>query len=382
MAAVVPAFSQTWTQTTAPVGNYWSSVASSADGTKVVAAAYISTGFQPGCVYLSMDSGQNWTTSNIPLEQWEYVASSRDGKILAATANYDQIYTSTNSGLTWRSNNVARKWGSICVSSNGTRMAVAPANYPISISTDSGVTWTTNGPTTNWNSIACSADGTKLVACGGLGDPGNLAFVFTSADSGSNWISRLPLTSTAGGGSAVASSADGTKLVFVTGMGRIFTSTDSGATWNSNNIPVAGGWWTVASSADGTKLVVAGAYSGGSPIYTSADSGTTWNPNTSAPLVWWNGVASSADGSKLYAGTWYGNGLYTLQTAAAAPMLGITFSGAQMVVSWPQSLTGWTLQTNANLALPVWGNYLGAIANNSTTNSTEEGSLFFRLVNP
>jgi hypothetical protein len=42
-------------------------------------------------------------------------------------------------------------------------------------------------------------------------------------------------------------------------------------------------------------------------------------------------------------------------------------------------VTGWTLQTNANLATPAWGNYLGTIVNNNVTNSPPRGNVFFRL---
>lgn len=71
--------------------------------------------------------------------------------------------------------------------------------------------------------------------------------------------------------------------------------------------------------------------------------------------------------------------LYAVQTSGA-PWLTITHIGNQAIVSWPPSATGWTLQTNANLATPTtWGNYLGTIANNSITNAPPKGNLFFRL---
>jgi hypothetical protein len=70
--------------------------------------------------------------------------------------------------------------------------------------------------------------------------------------------------------------------------------------------------------------------------------------------------------------------LYAVQTPGA-PLLTITDVGNQAIVSWSPSVTGWTLQTNANLATPAWGNYLGAIVNNSITNAPPKGNLFFRL---
>jgi len=73
--------------------------------------------------------------------------------------------------------------------------------------------------------------------------------------------------------------------------------------------------------------------------------------------------------------------LYAVQTPGA-PLLTITYSGNQAIVSWPPSVTGWTLQTNNNLATGTWGNYLGAVGNNSVTNSPLKGNLFFRLTQP
>jgi hypothetical protein len=73
--------------------------------------------------------------------------------------------------------------------------------------------------------------------------------------------------------------------------------------------------------------------------------------------------------------------LYAVQTPGA-PLLTITHVGNQAIVSWSPSVTGWTLQTNANLATPTWGNYLGTVVNNSATNSPPKGNVFFRLKNP
>jgi|ERR1035438_9907271 hypothetical protein len=70
--------------------------------------------------------------------------------------------------------------------------------------------------------------------------------------------------------------------------------------------------------------------------------------------------------------------LYAVQSPVA-PLLTITYANNQAIVSWSPSVTGWTLQTNANVATPTWGNYLGAIVNNSATISPPKGNVFFRL---
>jgi formylglycine-generating enzyme required for sulfatase activity len=54
----------------------------------------------------------------------------------------------------------------------------------------------------------------------------------------------------------------------------------------------------------------------------------------------------------------------------------------QAIVSWSPSSTGWTLQTNNNLATGTWGNYAGTVVNNSVTNAPPTGNLFFRLSHP
>ena len=73
--------------------------------------------------------------------------------------------------------------------------------------------------------------------------------------------------------------------------------------------------------------------------------------------------------------------LYAVQSPGA-PTLIITYAGNQAIVSWSPLVTGWTLQTNANLTTGSWGNYSGQVSNNSVTNSPPRGNLFFRLKQP
>jgi hypothetical protein len=70
--------------------------------------------------------------------------------------------------------------------------------------------------------------------------------------------------------------------------------------------------------------------------------------------------------------------LFAVQTPGA-PLLTITYSGNQAIISWSPSVTGWTLQTNSDLATGTWGNYLGQVVNNNATNSPPKGNVFFRL---
>ncbi|MEI9866307.1 MAG: hypothetical protein WDN00_17470 [Limisphaerales bacterium] len=64
------------------------------------------------------------------------------------------------------------------------------------------------------------------------------------------------------------------------------------------------------------------------------------------------------------------------------PVLTFTYFSNQAIVSWPLTVTGWTLQTNESLTAGTWGDYLDTILNNSVTNSLTTGNLFFRLKHP
>ena len=99
-------------------------------------------------------------------------------------------------------------------------------------------------------------------------------------------------------------------------------------------------------------------------------SGTIGQPDASGAMT---GGSYSLTG-----GFW---SLFAVQTPGA-PLLTITYSGNKAIVSWPSSVTVWTLQTNNNLATGTWGNYLGAVSNNSVTNSPPTGNVFFRLWHP
>jgi hypothetical protein len=265
----------------------WYSVASSADGTKLVA---VNNG---GQIYTSTDSGVTLTARDSS-RNWYSVASSADGTKLAAVVFGGYIYTSANSGVTWTAQTASgsRNWYSVASSTNGTKLVAVDggannAGY-IFTSTDSGVTWTGQPASSvrHWTSVASSADGTKLVAVA-YSDQ-----IYISTDSGVTWTARDSVRNWW----SVASSSDGTKLVAVVNGGQIYTSTDSGGTWAAQTVSASQYWYSVASSADGTKLV---AVVNGGHIYTSTDSGGTWTLRDSS-RNWWS-VASSSDGTKLVA---------------------------------------------------------------------------------
>ncbi len=278
----------------------WYSVASSEDGTKLVAVV------SGEYIYTSPDSGVNWTARTIAgIQDWESVASSADGTKLVAVVDGEYIYTSTDSGASWtqRVTSGSRSWKDVASSADGTKLVAVANNNYIYTSTDSGVNWTQRmtDSVRTWKCVASSADGTKLVA--GVYD----GFIYTSIDSGESWEAKLFDTSREW--TSVASSADGTKLVVGGSFVNIYTSTNMGDDWIVRDVGAK--WWnSIASSSDGTKLIAA-EYEG--QIYTSMDSGESWvardiNRN-------WFAVASSADGIKLVAVVSGGGVIYTIDIA-------------------------------------------------------------------
>ncbi len=91
------------------------------------------------------------------------------------------------------------------------------------------------------------------------------------------------------------------------------------------------------------------------------------------------------DGSTLYGMTYYGGAnnkgvVFALSNLPEPPTsLTIVYANNQAIVSWPFSVSGWTLQTNNTLAAGTWNNYSGPIIGNTVTNSPTKGNLFFRL---
>jgi hypothetical protein len=361
-AAVSPAFSQTWTQTSAP-NNYWNSIASSADGTKLVAAVY------GGGIYTSTNSGATWTLTSAPHSgfgaAWESVASSADGcKLVAAGCYNNPIYISTNSGMNWSSSGQSENWQSVACSADGSKLvAAASINGPIFTSTNFGTTWEKAGALSNWwQSVASSADGNKLVAA--VGGSGPAVPIYVSTNAGTTWVETAAPQKV---WVSVASSADGTKLVAVPGglstpqypSTIIFTSTNSGATWVPRSVP-SEYWWSVASSADGAKLIAVSylnsfsSVSGSSitgGIFTSTNSGATWTQIVGPSNYWWS-VASSADGNSLV-GAVSGGGIYSSKTTPT-PQLNLKSSTNGFYLSWLVPSTNFVLQQNLDLTTANW----------------------------
>ena len=163
-------------------------------------------------------------------------------------------------------------------------------------------TWTANlSSSHDWSGVASSSDGTHLAAVGNYSD-----YIWTSTNSGVTWQAQLG--SSALTWNAIASSSDGSKLIAVAYANYIWTSADSGATWVDQVAAGSRNWAGITSSADGTKLAATAQVG---DIYTSYNSGVTWVDQVASGSRNWSGIASSSDGTKLIAGELYGGNLWT-----------------------------------------------------------------------
>jgi hypothetical protein len=154
---------QTWTQR-APIGN-WFTVASSADGSRLVAGDY------GGVAYWSDDFGVNWHADD-PSQphSWWWISASSDGKALLGTDGgaTNTFYTSADGGATWTSHsNPATIW--TAVSGDGqTMFAAGTGNGPIYSSFDGGKNWTSHNVTVgaphSWYTMALSSNASTLAA--------------------------------------------------------------------------------------------------------------------------------------------------------------------------------------------------------------------------
>jgi hypothetical protein len=284
----------------------WKAIASSSDGSKLVAVV------NGGHIFTSTNYGVAWTDrATLGNQNWTSVASSGDGNKLLAAAS-SGLYTSTNSGATWTLRQGPSSWTGVASSLDGQKL-VAVAGAGITTSTNGGVAWTPRLLTPNWSAVASSANGSNLVAAVQNG------LIYTSTNSGISWVSRENNRNWI----SVASSSDGTRLVAAAFGDLLYTSSNSGTNWTANL--VAQNWTSVASSADGARLAAAG----DGIVFISTDSGMAWLPRDTLPVFGWQAIASSGDGSTLaVAGA--NTVIYVSSTATTTPGTAGYLSGARL----------------------------------------------------
>jgi hypothetical protein len=179
-------------------------------------------------MWMSTDYGATWiANTNSPDEGWSKIACSSDGtKWITGQNGAGPLYVSTNSGLNWSvilTNEVS--WSGVGCSADGSALAAAGSASRRYLSLDGGSTWSISGneDEVEYSAFALSADGSKM---------------FASALSGYLWKIRRSVTfdfyvegfemdvdSLSVNGAPVLTSAIGKSGIYTNGIGGASTTT-------------------------------------------------------------------------------------------------------------------------------------------------------------
>jgi len=301
-----------------------------------------------GLLSSAQASQLTWTNpSQTPSGTWHALAMSNDGTKIVGAVLDGQIWTSSNSGVTWLNRGAAgadnRKWVAVAISqSSDVIYGVVDSNGGVYRSPDFGATWyPTSAPTCNYQGVATSGATNVSVACGG--SSGKI-YVNTNAGIGdvNSWVispgtSNLNFTD-------LKSSSDGTKLIASVWGSGVYVATDGTFSYaNKMSAPLTTYLWSgVGINADGTKLIAtsrgAGSWQQGGNVYTSTDAGTTWVASSGANGVNrgqangdWMSAAMSSDGSTLVAVSFLGPSGITVSRNGGATWVFQQTSGANFI---------------------------------------------------
>ena len=284
----------TFAATSAPQQNWWS-LASSANGQKLIAGLNGATNGFGTRTYVSTDYGQTWSDlSPSAVFAEAYVTISPDGSHLLNALPDGHLWLSTNDGSSWTNvtPSPTSSWRATATSADGSVVLAADNSGAVYMSTDTGSTWSLSTTMPQGaRGAAVSSDGTVLAVTSTGGN------IWVSTDGGTNWNARA----SAQPWTAIAMSSNGSHLAATIGGGQIYTSTDSGATWTLQATSPALSWTGIASSSSGNRLLAVN----GSQIFESTDSGATWASVTAASQNP-RSVAMSADGTRSYTSTYNG----------------------------------------------------------------------------
>jgi len=274
----------------------WQSVATNYDGTVLIAA--VSGGdiwINTQGTWIDVVTEYYPTNGDTENQNWTCVASNYAGDLLFACAN--DIFYSSDSGVSWSKANLPNTWTSIACDSTGQKV-FATSKIPsegesgtgdIWQSSDGGVTWqnmTSDLPmltNKNWQSISCDYLGKTLIACV-KGE-----YIWTNYDgtwynasiSYQNWRQ-------------VAVNYDGTFFLACVSGGGIWRSYGDGY-WRYTGI--VQNWRSITMDSLGQSIFACGI---NNDIWTSLDTGNTWK-STGMSYKNWTSIASDASGKNLIA---------------------------------------------------------------------------------
>lgn len=239
-----------WTFSLAPNGGNVRYVVSSSDGQIVYMVEVTNS-----VVYRSANYGVTFSPlTNAPGDTVSIKCSS-DGAYVFIGTSSGPVYVSSDSGanFTQTYSDISEYTRSIICSTSGQYVYVSYNDTPatIAFSSDYGGSFTTTTITDSTNAISCDQTGQYLFASTSGG-------VYHSTDYGATWT----ITSLTGYTSSIANSASGTIAVVVNeDVNMYYRTVDSGSTWDpiallGSNIISGTGGYGASISPDGTMFII------------------------------------------------------------------------------------------------------------------------------
>lgn len=267
------------------------------DGHTLLAGTYaVWAGSTIVSVWASSDKGLTWSKIAPPAgasgtEECVSIAAIQPGVFLmvcSVPSDGTVVYRSTDSGQTWlKMQAFTDAHGYFLSQQNGASRALLMGGGEVTVgspriyrSTDSGEQWTqvkettSTGATSVIRQIVMVADG--IFVAGAYGSSPNQTDIWRSTDNGVTWTNIQTLAST--DVYAIISLGDGVVLLGTHPDGKVYRSTDSGATFSLNSTYGSAGSSSVMSFTQLGNKVVMMTNEGATNryAYVSLDAGLTW----------------------------------------------------------------------------------------------------------
>jgi len=256
---------------------YTTSLAAGASGELYVTAIDSTSGVIT--IYRSTDGAANWSSVLTPPTPVQALLVS--GSTVLAGMEDHGVTRSTDSGGTWAAANAgltAVHVNALMSRANGDLLA-ATSDVDVAISSDDGANWNTasigDNTSGHRNSVSLAEDssGTLYAPTSYRAAPGALTEgkVFKSTDNGATWSAATWPASTGTTGTALVFNNTDSTLYLGTGVG-IYTSTDGAASWihTGNNTSITAPSDLLAAANGDIYITATG-------LSRSSDSGASWN---------------------------------------------------------------------------------------------------------
>lgn len=362
-------------------GGWYSSIASSADGSRLIAGVEDGGSGEEGPLYVSDDYGTTWediseTVASEIQHDWVSVDMSNNGQVMVAASDYaysliadeeygGRVMVSENGGDTWadvtphdEGDGIINYWRHVVVSGDGgTLVALSDSDYEhVYVSEDGGDNWTPRLVDEDWGmdewfSLAISDDGTKILFGGESWESGN-GEAYLSEDSGATWDNVTPPTGFWEDNIEVVMNASGTKFGAAAsgwdGEDSVFVSTNSGTDWTEVTPEFSDDedmfWNAMAMSDDGSKIAVGDSNSTGN-LFFSEDDGLNWTEEIPGAafedeVIFWTSFDFNSDGSRFVGAG--GEEVYTGPAVASEEQVvdfGNAEDGKTVVLTLPSGTT-------------------------------------------